>query len=54
MNKIMKNKKSLQLVTSHSSGYKTSSDKINFLISDDDDDDDDDDDMIYIYADYKQ
>ena len=42
----MKNKKSLQLVTSHSSGYKTSSDKINFLISDDDDDDDD---MIYIY-----
>ena len=53
MNKIMKNKKSLQLVTSHSSGYKTSSDKINFLISDDDDDDDDGD-MIYIYADYKQ
>ena len=44
----MKNKKSLQLVTSHASGYKTSSDKINFLISDDDDDDDDDDDMIYI------
>ena len=43
----MKNKKSLQLVTSHSSGYKTSSYKINFLISDDDDDDDDDD-MIYI------
>ena len=42
----MKNKKSLKLVTSHSSGYKTSSDKINFLISDDDDDDDD---MIYIY-----
>ena len=42
----MKNKKSLKLVTIHSSGYKTSSDKINFLISDDDDDDDD---MIYIY-----
>ena len=43
----MKAKQSLKLVTSHSSGYKTSSDKINFLISDDDDDDDDD--MIYIY-----
>ena len=27
MNKIMKNKRSLKLVTSHSSGYKTSSDK---------------------------